>query len=59
MTARANAKPKSGPKFFDGLVADLLGDKVTIEEFKSVFDCFESDDRGSVAPILLEVPCDN
>jgi DNA repair exonuclease SbcCD nuclease subunit len=55
MTAKAEVRPRSGPDFFDGLVTDLLDDKATIEEFKSIFDCFEDDDRDGVVPILMEV----
>ena len=59
MTTKSEVRPKSGPDLFNGLVADLLGDAASAEEFNSLLDCFERDDRDGVIPVLVEVLNDN
>ena len=59
MSIKSEVRPKSGPDFFNSLVADLLGEEASTEEFNSLLDCFERDDRDGVVPVLAEVPNDS
>ncbi|KKL18294.1 hypothetical protein LCGC14_2476950, partial [marine sediment metagenome] len=52
-------KPLAAADLFGDLVKKLLDGKASNEEFNSLLDCFERDDRDGVVPVLAEVPNDS